>query len=54
MKRKGQGKKEWVIVHFDDYVNEWKVWSKPLTTKQAQFILARKNPNYYRIEAVKQ
>lgn len=52
MKRKGQGRKEFVILHFDDYENKWKIWSKPLTIKQASFIMIRKNPNYYKVEAL--
>ena len=52
MKSKGQGKKECVVMQFDDYKNEWKVWSVPLTIKQAYFILARKNPNYYKIQSI--
>lgn len=52
MKSKGQGKKEFVVMQFDDYENLWKVWSVPLTIKQAYFILARKNPNYYKIQSI--
>jgi hypothetical protein len=53
MKSKGQGKKEWLIMQYDDYLNEWKAWSVPLTIKQAYSIIASKNPNYYKIEAIK-
>jgi hypothetical protein len=52
MKSIGQGKKEFVVMHFDDYTNEWKVWSVPLTIKQAFYILARKNPQYYKIQSI--
>jgi len=52
MKYKGQGKKEFVVMKLDDYINEWKVWSVPVTIKQAHFILARKNANYYKIEVL--
>ena len=52
MKSKGQGKKEFVVMQFDDYINQWKVWSVPVTIKQAYFILARKNANYYKIEQI--
>jgi hypothetical protein len=53
MKSKGQGKKECVVMQFDDYTNTWKQWSVPVTIKQAYFILARKNQNYYRIDYIK-
>lgn len=53
MKLKGQGKKEYVVMQFDDYINEWKTWSVPLTIKQAYWIVARKNPNYYKVELIK-
>jgi hypothetical protein len=53
MKSKGQGKKEWVVMQFDDYANQWRQWSIPVTIKQAYFILARKNPKYYKIEELK-
>jgi hypothetical protein len=53
MKSKGQGKKEFVVMQYDDYLNEWKIWSVPVTIKQAHFILARKNPKYYKIEEIK-
>lgn len=53
MKSKGQGKKEFVIMQYDDYLNEWKSWSVPVTIKQAYFILARKNLKYYKIEEIK-
>ena len=52
MKQKGQGKKEFVVMQFDDYIQEWKVWSVPVTIKQAYFILARKNPTYYKIQSI--
>lgn len=54
MKSKGQGKKEFVVMQFDDYTNTWKEWSVPVTIKQAYFILARKNQKYYRIDEIKQ
>jgi hypothetical protein len=53
MKSKGQGKKEFVVMQFDDYKNEWREWSVPVTIKQAYFILARKNQKYYRIDEIK-
>jgi hypothetical protein len=37
MKSKGQGKKEFVVMQLDDYKNEWKVWSVPVTIKQADY-----------------
>jgi hypothetical protein len=52
MKSKGQGKKEFVVMQFDDYKKEWKQWSVPVTVKQAYFILARKNPQYYKIQSI--
>jgi hypothetical protein len=52
MKIKRQSKKEFVIMHFDDYLNEWKVWSIPLTIRQASAIMLKKNPQYYRIDAI--
>jgi hypothetical protein len=53
MKSKGQGKKEFVVMQYNDYLNEWQAWSVPVTIKQAYFILARKNPKYYKIEVIK-
>lgn len=35
MKRKGQGKKEYLVFKFDDYTNEWREFSKPVTINQA-------------------
>lgn len=52
MKYKGQGRKEVVIMRFNDYINKWEVWSKPLTIKQARDVLIVKNPNYYKIEFI--
>ena len=53
MKSKGQGKKEWVVMQFDDYANQWRQWSIPVTIKQAYYILARTNPKYYKIAELK-
>jgi hypothetical protein len=53
VKSKGQGKKEFVVMQYNDYINEWQAWSVPVTIKQAYFILARKNPKYYKIEVIK-
>ena len=52
MKSIGQGKKEFVVMQFDDYTNQWRTWSVPLTIKQAYFILARKNAKYYKIASI--
>jgi hypothetical protein len=53
MKSKGQGKKEFLVMQYDDYANVWRPWSVPVTIKQAYFILARKNPKYYRVDQIK-
>jgi hypothetical protein len=52
MKRKGQGKKECVVMKFDDYTNTWKEWSVPVTINQAVKIVLAKNPKYFRIDSI--
>lgn len=52
MKRKGQGKKECVVMKFDDYTNTWKEWSVPVTINQACKIILAKNSKYYRIDTI--
>jgi hypothetical protein len=52
MKRKGQGKKECVVMKFDDYTNTWKEWSIPVTINQACKIILAKNSKYYRIDTI--
>jgi hypothetical protein len=44
MKFKGQGKKEYQVLRFDDYGNEWVVYSKPVTIGQASWIV-RERPS---------
>jgi hypothetical protein len=52
MKRKGQGKKECVVMKFDDYTNTWKQWSVPVTINQACKIVIQKGEKYYRIDYI--
>ena len=52
MKRKGQGKKECVVMKFDDYTNTWKPWSVPVTINQACKIVIQKGEKYYRIDHI--
>jgi hypothetical protein len=53
MKRKGQGKKECVVMKFDDYTNTWKPWSVPVTINQASKIVIQKGEKYYRIDYIR-
>ena len=39
MKRKGQGKKEYIVLKFSDYSNTWEVYSKPVTIGQASRLI---------------
>jgi len=39
MKRKGQGKKEYIVFKFDDYDNKWREFSKPVTIGQASKLM---------------
>ena len=39
MKRKGQGKKEYIVLKFSDYSNNWEVYSKPVTINQASWLI---------------
>ena len=35
MKYKGQGRKNYVVVQFSDYLNDWEVIGEPVTAKRA-------------------
>jgi len=39
MKRKGQGKKNYLLMKFDDYLNEWRVFSHPVTINRAVWMV---------------
>jgi hypothetical protein len=39
MKSKGQGKKEYLVMKFDDYLNAYRAFSKPVTLNQAVWIV---------------
>jgi len=39
MKYQGQGKKEYIVIKFDDYLNDWRVFSKPVTINQAVWLV---------------
>ena len=39
MKYKGQGKKEYLVMKFDDYLNAYRAFSKPVTLNQAVWIV---------------
>jgi len=39
MKFKGQGKKEFIVIRFDDYINAWKAFTIPCTVKQAVWMV---------------
>ena len=39
MKYKGQGKKEYVLIKFDDYEGKKRVFTKPLTINQASWMI---------------
>ena len=53
MKYKGQGKKECVVMKFDDYDNTWKEYTVPVTIGQAtKIVLAKHNHKFYRIDYI--
>jgi len=39
MKFIGQGKKEFIVIRFDDYTNAWKAFTVPCTVKQAVWMV---------------
>jgi len=39
MKYAGQGKKEYIVIKFDDYLNDWRAFTKPVTINQAAWII---------------
>ena len=50
MKYQGQGKKEYIVKKFDDYANEWVIYSKPVTIGQASCIINDRPNVQYKIE----
>lgn len=39
MKYKSQGKKDYIVMKFDDYLNAYRAFSKPVTINQAVWIV---------------
>jgi len=39
MKLKGQGKKEFIVIRWDDFTNAWKAFTIPCTVKQAVWMV---------------
>lgn len=39
MKYKSQGKKDYIVIKFDEYLNDWKAFSKPVTINQAVWLI---------------
>ena len=39
MKFKGQGKKEFIVIRWDDFINAWKAFTVPCTAKQAVWMV---------------
>lgn len=39
MKYKGQGKKDYIVIKFDEYLNDWRAFSKPVTINQAVWLI---------------
>ena len=39
MKYKGQGKKDYLVIKFDEHLNDWRVFSKPVTIGQAVWLV---------------
>ena len=39
MKYKGQGKKDYIVIKFDDFLNDWREFSKPVTINQAVWLV---------------
>jgi len=52
MKYRGQGKKEYLVIKFDDYLNNWRVFSKPVTIGQAVWLV--QDAPALKLEIVKQ
>jgi hypothetical protein len=53
MKLKGQGKKEYIVLKFDDYINDWITYSKPVTIGQASWLVNhRKTQTKFKIERI--
>jgi len=53
MKYKGQGKKEYVLVKFDDYENKKRVFTAPLTINQASWMVLDRPFQKYEIVRIK-
>ena len=53
MKRKGQGKKEYLVFKFDDYDNQWREFSKPVTIGQASKIILYYPSQKLKMELIK-
>jgi len=39
MKYKGQGKKEYLVIKFEESTNNWRAFSKPVTINQAVWLV---------------
>lgn len=39
MKYKGQGKKDYIVIKFDDFTKNWRAFSKPITINQAIWLV---------------
>lgn len=39
MKYKGQGKKNYIVIKFDDFTASWRAFSKPVTINQAVWLV---------------
>lgn len=52
MKFKGQGKKEYIVMKFDDYSDDWIVYSKPVTIGQASWIVNTRPSQKWKIEKI--
>lgn len=52
MKYKGQGKKEYLVLKFDDYSESWVVYSKPVTFGQASWIINDRPHVKYKMEKI--
>ena len=39
MKYQGQGKKDYIVIKFDEFTNAWREFSKPVTINQAVWLI---------------
>ena len=53
MKYKGQGKKEYLVLKFDDYDNTWREFSKPVTIGQASKLMLYYPSQKLKMELIK-